>query len=67
LGAEASGEVGGAVPELGVGYAQAADFCSDFNDGFGVGAGFDGVAKHFDEVAGAVLVAGDVGLVEGLH
>jgi len=24
-----------------------------------VGVGFDGVAKHFDEVAGAVLIAGD--------
>jgi hypothetical protein len=75
---EASGEAGGTVPELGVGEAAGSDFGSDFashfNDGFGVWAGFDGVAQHFDKVAGAVLIAGnavgvarDVRLVEGLH
>ena len=55
-------------------WKPAAAWASDFYDGFGVGVGFDGVAKHFDEVAGAVLVAGDaagvagdVGWVEGLH
>ena len=70
LSAEASGEAGGLVPELGVGDAVG----SDFYEGFRVGLAFDGVAQHFDKVAGAVLIAGnavgvarDEGLVEGLH